>query len=72
MKERRKEGGGEIVSPCMAAYFLLELAKESHRCSHRETLSVFLFHSLSLCVPALFIPIRLFSQLESAGETRHP
>ncbi len=60
--ERKKEGRGwERASPRMAAYFLSLLAKESHQCSHWETLSVFLFHSLTL---SLFVFLLFLSQLD--------
>uniref|UniRef100_A0A9J7X3Q6 Interleukin-17 receptor D n=1 Tax=Cyprinus carpio carpio TaxID=630221 RepID=A0A9J7X3Q6_CYPCA len=45
----------------MAAYFLSLLAKESHRCSHWETLPDFLFHSLTL---SLFVFVLFLSQLD--------
>ncbi len=68
MKERQKEGrkgeeGRNKASPRMAAYFLSLLAKESHRCSHWETLSVFLIHPLTLSL-SLFVFLLSLSQLD--------
>lgn len=62
--EWKKEGRGrEKASPRMAAYFLSLLAKESHWCSHWETLSVFLFHPLTLS-RSLFVFLLFLSQLD--------